>query len=225
MKLAIIGYGKMGRAIEALALRRGHSVACVIDKDDPWPTPLEADVAVEFTTPQTAADNLLWCLATGLPVVCGTTGWYGRYDEVAADCRRRGGALLTATNFSIGMNIMFALNERLATLMRGRGDYRVGITETHHIHKLDAPSGTAITLQQQITASGARATADVPITSIREGEVPGTHTVVYDSAIDTLTLTHEAHSREGLAQGALLAAEWLVGRQGVFTMKDMLGSI
>ncbi len=222
MKIAIIGYGKMGHAVEALASERGHAVVCRLDKGEPWPERIEADVAVEFTTPATAAENLLRCFAVGLPVVCGTTGWYDRYDEVAAACRRQGGALLAATNFSIGMNIMFALNERLAMLMRGRDDYAVDITETHHIHKLDAPSGTALTLREQIAECGGRRAESVPIASIREGEVPGTHTVRYSSRIDTLTLTHEAHSREGLATGALLAAEWLVGRQGVFTMKDML---
>lgn len=222
MKIAIIGYGKMGHAIEEQALRRGHSVACAIDKDDPWPEGLDADVAVEFTTPTTAVENLRRCLDRRLPVVCGTTGWYDRYDEVADACRRAGGTMLTATNFSIGMNIMFALNEHLARLM-ARRPYTASISETHHIHKLDAPSGTALTLREQIVAAGQRSEASIPIASYREGEVPGTHTVVYDSEIDTLTLTHEAHSRAGLAQGALVAAEWLAQAQpGVYTMKDVL---
>lgn len=219
MKIAIIGYGRMGHAIEALAAERGHHVVARVDAADSWPAPGLADVAVEFTTPQTAADNLLRCFAIGLPVVCGTTGWYDRYDEVCRQCEAQKGALLAATNFSIGMNIMFALNRRLAELMRGRG-YRVSISEVHHVHKLDAPSGTALTLRDQIVAS--RAAAEVPIASRREGEVPGTHTVVYDSPVDTITLSHEAHSRAGLAQGALLAAEWLCGRQGVFSMDDLL---
>lgn len=223
MKIALIGYGKMGHAVEEYALQRGHAVVCRIDKDDPWPERVDADVAVEFTTPATAVDNLMRCLALGLPVVCGTTGWYDRYEAVCDACRRAGGRLLTATNFSIGMNIMFALNERLAELMKGRDDYSVDIAETHHIHKLDKPSGTAITLQQQIVRHGGRSAEDVPIESFREGEVPGIHTVVYDSEIDTLTLTHEAHSRKGLAQGALMAAEWLAqAAPGVFTMKDLL---
>ena len=222
----------MGHAIEALAIGRGHAVTVRIDKDDPWPVEngewrtesgVRPDVAIEFTTPATAVGNIERCLELGLPVVCGTTGWYASYDDVAAKCRACGGRLLTATNFSIGMNIMFALNERLAQLMRGRDDYRVSISETHHIHKLDAPSGTAITLQEQIVASGQRPAESIPIASYREGEVPGTHTVVYDSEIDTLTLTHEVHSRQGLAQGALLAAEWLVKAEaGVYTMKDIL---
>lgn len=223
MKIAIIGYGKMGHVVEALASERGHAVVCRIDKDDRWPDHIDADVAVEFTTPRTAVENLERCFAAGLPVVCGTTGWYDRYDEVAGECRRQGGTLLAATNFSIGMNILFSLNERLATLMRGRDDYRVHIAETHHIHKLDAPSGTAITLQQQIVAAGGRSVEQVPIESFRVGEVPGTHTVVYDSEIDTITLTHEAHSRKGLAQGALLAAEWLSkAAPGIYSMKDIL---
>ena len=222
----------MGHAIEALAIGRGHAVTVRIDKDDPWPVEngewrtesgVRPDVAIEFTTPATAVGYIERCLELGLPVVCGTTGWYAGYDDVAAKCRACGGRLLTATNFSIGMNIMFALNERLAQLMRGRDDYRVSISETHHIHKLDAPSGTAITLQEQIVANGQRPAESIPIASYREGEVPGTHTVVYDSEIDTLTLTHEAHSRQGLAQGALLAAEWLLKAEaGVYTMKDIL---
>ena len=225
MKIALIGYGKMGHAIEALALERGHTVACAIDNGDQWPVTSGqwADVAIEFSTPATAVENIRRCWQLGLPVVCGTTGWNAQYEAVKAECLAGGHALLAASNFSIGMNIMFALNERLAELMKGRDDYRVSISETHHIHKLDAPSGTAITLQEQIVESGKRKVENVPIESFRIGEVPGTHTVVYDSEIDTLTLTHEAHSRKGLALGALLAAEWLVGKQGVFTMKDLLG--
>ena len=226
MKISLIGYGKMGHAIENAALLRGHQIVCTIDNQSELETKLpelrNSDVAIEFSTPATAAGNIRFCLNEGIAIVCGTTGWYDRYDELAELCHNKGGALFTATNFSIGMNIMFALNERLAELMRDRNEYTVNITETHHIHKLDAPSGTAITLQQQITENGERSAENVPITSIREGEVPGTHTVCYDSAIDTITLTHEAHSREGLAQGALLAAEFLVGKKGIFTMKDLL---
>ena len=223
MKIALIGYGKMGHAIESLAAERGHSVTVRIDKDDTWPGIIDADVAIEFTTPATAVSNICRCLEEGMPVVCGTTGWYADYDKMTAECRKREGRLFTATNFSIGMNIMFALNEQLARLMTGRDDYQVSIAETHHIHKLDAPSGTAITLQEQITACSQRAAESVPIQSFRIGEVPGTHTVTYSSEIDTLTLSHEAHSRKGLALGALLAAEYLVKTQpGVYTMKDLL---
>ena len=222
MKIAIIGYGKMGHAVEEYALKMGHEVVCRIDAGEAWPESLGADVAVEFTTPTTAVENMLRCLERGVPVVCGTTGWYDRYAEVADECRRRGGRMLTATNFSLGMNIMFALNEHLARLMRGSA-YRAAITETHHVHKLDAPSGTAITLQQQIVEHGGRRAEEVPITSYREGEVPGTHTVEYASEADTIYLTHEAHSRLGLAQGAVVAAAWLAAAApGVYTMKDVL---
>ena len=223
MKIALIGYGKMGHAIEALAMERGHTVTVKIDKDEPWPENIDADVAIEFTTPATAVGNMLRCLERGVPVVCGTTGWYADYEKVVAECKARNGRLFTATNFSIGMNIMFELNRRLAEMMRGRDDYRVSISETHHIHKLDAPSGTAITLQEQIVENGERKAESIPIASFRKGEVPGTHTVCYDSEIDTITLTHEAHSRKGLAFGALLAAEFLAtAKSGVFTMKDIL---
>lgn len=213
----------MGHAIEALAAERGHAVTLKLDKDDVWPAAMDADVAIEFTTPATAVDNMRRCLEAGVPVVCGTTGWYADYEKVVAECKARNGRLFTATNFSIGMNIMFALNERLASLMRGRDDYKVSISETHHIHKLDAPSGTALSLREQIVESGKRKEESVPIASFREGEVPGTHTVVYDSEIDTITLIHEAHSRKGLALGALLAAEFLAtAKPGVYTMKDIL---
>ena len=225
MKIALIGYGKMGHAIEAMATGRGHTVACRIDRDDPWPEQMDADVAIEFTTPATAVANIRRCWAAGLPVVCGTTGWDAERPAVEAECRAGGHTLFAASNFSIGMNIMFALNEHLAALMRGKEDYSVSITETHHIHKLDAPSGTALTLRNQIAESGGRSAAEIPIESIREGEVPGTHTVVYDSAIDTITLTHEAHSREGLALGALLAAEYTVGRKGVLSMREMISEL
>ncbi|MGX8714076.1 MAG: 4-hydroxy-tetrahydrodipicolinate reductase [bacterium] len=224
MRIALIGYGKMGHAIEALAAERGHEVTVKIDKGDPWPAKIDANVAIEFTTPATAVENMLHCFEVGVPVICGTTGWYSDYEKVVAECRAHGGSLFTATNFSIGMNIMFELNRRLAELMHGRDDYKVSIRETHHIHKLDAPSGTAITLKEQIVENGKREEENVQITSYREGEVPGTHTVIYDSEIDTITLTHEAHSRKGLAMGAVLAAEFLSKADaGIYTMKDILG--
>ena len=212
----------MGHAIEAYALPLGHEVTHKIDLGDPWPDTLEADVAIEFTTPKTAVENMLRCFERKIPVVCGTTGWYDRYEEVCDECCRKGGRLVTATNFSIGMNIVFALNEYLARLM-SNCPYKVGIAETHHVHKLDAPSGTAITLQQQIVNNSHRKAEDVPITSYREGEVPGTHTIAYESTVDTIYLTHEAHNRIGLAQGAVIAAEWLTkAAPGVYTMKDLL---
>ena len=226
MKIALIGYGKMGHAVEETALQRGHTVVCTVDNDAEWASKeallRQAEMAVEFSTPTTAVDNLRRCFALGLPVVSGTTGWDASREAVEKECRAGGHAMLTASNFSIGMNIMFALNERLAELMRGRDDYSASICETHHIHKLDAPSGTALTLRNQIVECGGRKAESIPIESIREGEVPGTHTVTYYSEIDTITLTHEAHSRKGLALGAVLAAEWLKGKKGVYTMKDVI---
>ena len=221
MKIAIIGYGKMGHAVEARAKSCGHTVVCTVDCPQEWELRdselRSADVAVEFSTPSTAVDNIRRCWRLGLPVVCGTTGWDAQRKEVENECRANGCRLLAASNFSIGMNIMFDLNERLAALMSGRAEYSASITETHHIHKLDAPSGTALVLQRQIAGR------EVPITSIREGEVPGTHTVCYSSAIDTLSITHEAHSREGLAAGAVLAAEFLAAAApGVYSMKDVI---
>lgn len=226
MKIALIGYGKMGHAVEACAVERGHTVVCTVDNDGEWVSKeallRQADMAVEFSIPATAEGNIRRCFSLGLPVVSGTTGWDAVRAAVEADCIKGGNAMLTASNFSIGMNIMFALNEHIAKLMRGRDDYRVSISETHHIHKLDAPSGTALTLRNQIVENGERRVESIPIESIREGEVPGTHTVIYDSEIDTLTLTHEAHSRKGLALGAVLAAEFLLGKTGVYSMKDLL---
>lgn len=228
MNIALIGYGKMGHAVEAVALERGHSIACTLDTAADTiahrDTLAQADIAIEFTQPSAAVANLNHCFDLGLPIVCGTTGWYTHYEEVKQHCLALGGRLLTSTNFSIGMNIMFALNQRLASLMSHRPHYAVSITETHHIHKLDAPSGTALTLQEQIHSCGLRDTSEIPITSIREGEVAGIHTVCYTSAEDTLTLTHEAHSRRGLALGAVIAAEWLLSATpGVYTINDVLG--
>ena len=227
MNIALIGYGKMGHAVEEEAIKRGHTIVCTADCHDEverHKSQLQsADVAIEFSQPTAATDNLIECLATGVAVVCGTTGWYSQYETVVEHCRNCGGRMLTATNFSIGMNIMFALNERLASLMSGRADYATSIIETHHIHKIDAPSGTALSLQSQIVEYGKREVAAVPITSRRIGEVPGIHTVTYTSPQDTITLTHEAHSRQGLAIGAVVAAEWLVqAKPGVYTMKDVL---
>lgn len=227
MKIALIGYGKMGHAIEDLAVGKGHKILCTVDNaaelNDKEALVAASDVAIEFSTPNTATANIEHCLRQHVPVVCGTTGWYDNYDEVIALCRQNDGTIFTATNFSIGMNIMFAINERLAELMHGRDDYRVSITETHHIHKLDAPSGTAISLRQQIAPRLGVSESTIDIESIREGEVPGTHVVRYDSDIDTITISHEAHNRKGLAAGALMAAEFVCGKKGIFTMKDLLG--
>ena len=238
MKIAIIGYGRMGRTIATLAPGMGHEVSQVIERagQGDWDTGMLAgcDVAIEFTTPDAAPDNILRCLGTGIPVVSGTTGWAHRFPEVAAAALRLNGAFFYASNFSIGVNLCFALNRYLALWMDAHPEYAVEVYETHHIHKKDAPSGTAITLAEGIIAGLNRKShwAAAPagdedvlqVFSFREGEVPGTHEVVYRSATDTITLRHEAHSRTGFARGALLAAAWLPGRQGVFGMEDLLGT-
>lgn len=239
MNIAIIGYGKMGHAVERCAVERGHSIALTIDTPEDWADKgsklKDCDVAVEFSTPATAVENIMRCLRAGVAVVSGTTGWNDRLEEVKAECAALGGALFVASNFSIGMNIVFELNRQLARMTKGLPSYSVAIKETHHIHKLDAPSGTAIHLAEGIIAEQggdwelvgssqerARSEQTIPITAIREGEVAGIHEVRYDSPLDTITLIHEAKGREGLALGATLAAEFVVGKKGVFTMHDLI---
>lgn len=239
MNIAIIGYGKMGHAVERCAVERGHSIALTLDTPEDWTSKgsklKDCDVAVEFSTPATAVENIMRCLRAGVAVVSGTTGWNDRLEEVKAECNALGGALFVASNFSIGMNIVFELNRQLARMTKGLPSYSVAIKETHHIHKLDAPSGTAIHLAEGIIAEHggewiladssqvrARTEQIIPITAVREGEVAGIHEVRYDSPLDTITLTHEAKGREGLALGATLAAEFVVGKKGFFTMHDLI---
>lgn len=230
MRIALIGYGKMGHTIEEVARERGHQVVCVIDKDNQEAFDCEAfasaDVAIEFTTPATAEANIRRAWSKGKPVVCGTTGWaieqLAVNDEPLLHNRR---ALVWSSNYSIGVNILFALNRRLAEIMSKYPEYQPSITEVHHVHKLDAPSGTAKTLQCTIRNSQCAMTgesSDVPITSIREGEVPGIHTVTWDSDVDTISISHSAKSRKGFALGAVLAAEWIIGKRGFHTMEEVL---
>lgn len=237
MKIALLGYGKMGRAIEQLALQDGDEIVLKMDSGSSRERAGEeikmADVAIEFSRPESALDNIRLSLEAGVPVVSGTTGWLGRMDEAQSLCRKHEGALLYASNFSIGVNIFFALNRYLAELMAAQPRYEAQIEEIHHTQKLDAPSGTAITLAEDILqrlprkhrwASQATGAPDeLPVLSRREGQAPGTHEVQYNSAIDSIAIRHEAHSREGFAQGALQAARWIVGKKGCFGMKDMLG--
>lgn len=224
----------MGHFIEQVARRRGHEIVCIIDRDNTSdfrsPAFAQADVAIEFSTPATAEANIRAAWLAGIPVVCGTTGWNVQTlrDELCDEaecCQASRRALLWSSNFSVGVNIFFALNKRLAGLLADYPDYQPSITETHHIHKLDAPSGTAKTLAEDIErfklqVSGTK--LQVPIESIREGEVPGIHTVTWDSPVDTISITHSAKSREGFALGAVLAAEWLKGKTGWHTMEEVL---
>lgn len=222
MKIALVGYGKMGRIIERIALSRGHDIAVIIDKDNLEDFDSECfkscDVAIEFSTPLSAIANIERCWSAGVPVVCGTTGWRDCLDEMRSRAQNEGHGLFWTSNFSIGVNLFFVLNKRLAELMSGAlgSGYELTIKEIHHIHKLDAPSGTAVTLAEDINFARER------IESVREGEVPGTHIVSYESGVDKITITHEAKSREGFALGAVLAAEFMVGKTGFYGMEELL---
>ena len=223
MKIALIGYGKMGHIIESIALERGHEVVCVIDKDnlDDFSSAAfaSADVAIEFTTPQTAASNVQKAWQAGVPVVCGTTGW--DVEAMKQEAIRREAGLMWASNYSVGVNILFAVNKQLAKFMEKYPAYKPSMTEVHHVHKLDAPSGTAKTLQEAI---GDDRLAIGDIESIREGEVPGIHTVVWDSEVDTLSISHSAKSRKGFALGAVIAAEWMKGKTGWHEFEEVIMS-
>ena len=229
MKVAIIGYGKMGHEIEKVLAERGHNVVLTIDINNTEEMMVaenlrKADVAIEFTSPATAYDNIRRCIEAGVPVLSGSTGWTERKAEIDELCRQKGGAFFYSSNYSLGVNVMFRLNRWLAKVMAELPQYNVKIEETHHIHKLDAPSGTAATLAAEMNeaSQGRLSVAKEEIISYREGEVPGIHTITYDSEEDTLTVSHSAKSRRGLALGAVLAAEWLVGRSGVYSMDDFL---
>ena len=221
MKIALIGYGKMGHMIESIALERGHEIVCIIDQNNLCDFESEAfasaDVAVEFTTPQTAEQNIRRAWAAGVPVVCGTTGW----DVEAIKQEAQEAGLMWSSNYSIGVNILFALNKQLAKLMDSYPEYTPHMTEVHHIHKLDAPSGTAKTLQEAI---GEERLPIADVESIREGEVPGIHTVVWDSEVDTISISHSAKSRKGFALGAVIAAEWMKGKTGWHDFSEIIMS-
>ena len=237
MKIALVGYGRMGHEIEVVAIKRGHSVKLIIDQEnesDLNPENLkDVDVAIEFSFPGAAFNNIKKCLENRVPVVSGTTGWLDAYDRAAQLCIENMTSFIHSTNFSIGVNLLFRLNSELASRMKQFNNYRVSIEEIHHTRKLDAPSGTAITLSDGICNNNPDYTGwcfsnevcenCIPMTSIREGSVPGTHTVTWDSDIDTISLKHISKNRSGLAMGAVVAAEYIQSRQGIFTMSDVLG--
>ncbi len=238
MQIGLLGYGKMGKAIEALAEPQGVDIAWKITQDnrDKINTDLlrTADVVIEFTRPEAAFKNVMACLEAGVPVVSGTTGWLEQLAEAENWCRENQGAFLWASNFSVGVNLFFALNRYLARLMNSRLEYDPAVTEIHHIHKLDAPSGTARTLTSDLLQNLDRkqnwqlhptpaAANEIPVTAIRENEVPGTHRICWQSPVDEITIEHRAFSRTGFASGALLAANWLKGKTGVYRMEDVLG--
>lgn len=237
MKIALIGYGKMGKAIEEIALQRGHEIVLKVGienlEDNTINNIRKADVAIEFTGPESAFENVMRCIEAGVPVVCGSTGWLARYEEAKNASLVHKGALLYASNFSVGVNIFFAINKRLAELMAPHSEYEVSLTEVHHTEKKDAPSGTAITLAEQILDKNTRKKQwvnqpgtrpeDLTIISERIDPAPGTHIITYTSAIDDIEIKHTAHNRKGFATGAVLAAEFLLDKKGIFTMSDVLG--
>lgn len=241
MKIALIGYGRMGRLIEEIAKRHGNEIVTVIDIENREDFESEAfrsaDAAIEFSVPDAGYDNILQCFKAEVPVVSGTTGFSDRLPELKEMCERGAGTLLHSTNFSIGVNIFRALNRYMARIMSDFPAYRPYMSETHHIHKLDHPSGTAVTLADELVKAYPQAegwyepTVErkpenwLPVNAIREGEVPGIHTIKWESDVDYISLTHSAKNRSGFAEGAVRAAEWIAGRKGYFTMGQMLSDI
>ena len=230
MKIALFGYGKMGKMIERLALERNHEIVAKIDNDSQEIDFSKIEVAIDFSMPSAAYGNITKCIKNNVPVICGTTGWLDKYDDVVKLCKEKEGGFIYASNFSLGVNIFFELNEYLAKMMRHLSQYDIRMEEIHHTQKLDAPSGTAITLAEGIMANSdysgwkldEKIKNNIPITSKRIGNTPGTHTVDYVSDVDSIEIKHTAHNREGFALGAIAAAEWIIGKTGVFTMKDVL---
>ncbi|WP_283391291.1 4-hydroxy-tetrahydrodipicolinate reductase [Millionella massiliensis] len=240
MKIALIGYGKMGHEIEKILVSRGHTLPMIIDQDNTDQLTAEnlnqCDVAIEFTTPATAFDNIVTCLKAGIPTVCGTTAWLDRLPEATDLCQQTSGAFFYASNYSIGVNIFFAINRQLARMMNQFPEYDVTLNEVHHVQKKDAPSGTAVTLAEDILAGIDRKTSwhlgtttdrdKLEVTAQRRAMVPGIHTIVWESDADTITIDHNAKNRSGFAMGAVLAAEYLADKRGtgkVYGMKDLLG--
>ncbi|MBJ7879294.1 4-hydroxy-tetrahydrodipicolinate reductase [Gelidibacter salicanalis] len=230
MKIALLGYGKMGKTIEKIAIERHHDIVLKVDADTQDYALDGIDVAIDFSTPDAAVDNILKCFGHNVPVISGTTGWLQHYNEVLALCKEREGTFLYASNFSLGVNIFFELNKTLSKLMAMLPEYAISMEEIHHTQKLDAPSGTAISLAEDIIKNSKYGTwtldaakpKELHIDAKRIENVPGTHEVTYTSTVDTISIKHTAHSREGFALGAVIAAEWIAGKKGVFSMKDVL---
>ena len=230
MKIALLGYGKMGKTIERLAGERGHEIVYRIKDDVSQYELRKADVAIDFSIPDAAFKNITTCFKQGVPVISGTTGWLEKYEKAVEICNQKKGAFIYASNFSLGVNLFFELNKKLAQMMSGFPEYSVRIEEIHHTQKLDAPSGTAITLANQIMEHSEKegrqldhaGEKEIPIQAKRIENVPGTHVVSYNSPVDTINIEHIAHSRDGFALGAIVAAEWLREKKGIYSMKDVL---
>jgi 4-hydroxy-tetrahydrodipicolinate reductase len=230
MKIALLGYGKMGKTIERLAQERGHEIIFRITEDVENFDLRQADVAIDFSVPDAAFENITTCFKQQVPVVSGTTGWLSRYSEAVDICKQNDAAFIYASNFSLGVNLFFELNKKLAAMMANFPEYQVAIEEIHHTQKLDAPSGTAITLAEQILEHSSKkgwkldtaSKDDIPVSAKRIENVPGTHIISYEAPVDTIKIEHIAHSRDGFALGAIIAAEWLKDKKGIYTMKDVL---
>ncbi len=231
MKIALLGYGRMGKTIEQIALKRGHSIVLKIDNPNDNFDITEADVAIDFSVPSAAVSNISNCINNGVPVISGTTGWLDDYNNMVKLTKEKNGAFIYASNFSLGVNIFFELNKQLAKMMANLSQYNVDLEEIHHTQKLDAPSGTAITLAEGIIENthynswdldSANTKDVIAIKAKRIENVPGTHYVNYTSNVDTINISHTAHNRQGFALGAVVAAEWIIGKTGVFTMNDVL---
>jgi len=230
MRIALFGYGRMGKMIEKAALERKHTIVAKIDIDTKEIDFSNIDVAIDFSMPTAAFGNITKCLENNIPIISGTTGWLEDYDKAVALCNEKKGAFIYASNFSLGVNVFFELNEYLAKMLKNLKQYSVSLEEIHHTKKLDAPSGTAITLAEGVIQNSDYSTwkleeagkNQIPITAKRIEEVPGTHTVAYDSSIDSIEIKHTAHNREGFALGAVIAAEWIIDKQGIFSMRDVL---
>ncbi|QWX85620.1 4-hydroxy-tetrahydrodipicolinate reductase [Cellulophaga sp. HaHaR_3_176] len=230
MKIALFGYGKMGKMIEELATKKNHTIIAKINADQTDIDFSNIDVAIDFSQPSAAFNNIKLCLENNTPIISGTTGWLDKYDDAVALCNENNGGFIYASNFSLGVNLFFELNEYLAKMMTNLRDYNVSMEEIHHTQKLDAPSGTAITLAEGVIKNTSYTgwslenpkEHEIKINAVREGQVPGTHIVDYKSDVDSIEIKHTADNREGFALGAIAAAEWLIGKHGVFNMKDVL---
>ena len=231
MNIALLGYGKMGKTIEKIAINRGHNIVLKVDKGDDDYDILKADVGIDFSIPTVAFNNISNCINNNIPVISGTTGWLENYDKAVALCKEKKGAFIYASNYSLGVNIFFELNKTLAKMMNNLKQYNVSMEEIHHTQKLDAPSGTAISLANDIISNNENfkdwkldknGESTIPIIAKRIEDVPGTHTVNYESEVDSISIEHIAHNRQGFALGAVIAAEWIAGKTGVFTMNDVL---
>ena len=230
MKIALLGYGKMGKEIEKISIERGHTISVIIDKEDDVKSLIDSDVAINFSTPSSAVSNIKLALDSSIPIISGTTGWLENYNEIVEYSKNTKTSFMYASNYSLGVNLFFELNKKLTSLLNKHDQYKIALQEIHHTEKIDKPSGTALTLAEDIIKGTDykdwsfknNTNKTIKMESVRENNVPGTHKVKYDSEIDSIEITHTAHSRKGFALGAVVAAEWIIDKKGVFNMSDMI---